>query len=115
MGEDPVKKQLNTAKRSACVILKKAGYTVERASNDIYCIVAMRGAEWRTIKVGLDSIIKCPWFIKEIKRLERLPCPDRIKKEVWVRVGREHNFKLYFYEHVQWFDESYNPTRDFDN
>lgn len=115
MSEEPMKKQLNTAKKSACSILEKAGYKIERASNNIYCIVAMRDAEWRAIKVGIKAILPSAWFLNEIKKLERLPCPDpkTIKKEVWIREKGEQNFCLYFYENNVWVDENLNPVNIF--
>ena len=112
MPEEAIKKQLNTAKKSVCIILQKAGYTIERASNSIYCVVAMRPTEWRAIKVGIKPIIASKWFLDEIRKLERLPCPDSktIKKEVWVRDQGEQNFCLYSYENNVWIDEDSNPV-----
>ena len=117
MSEEPFKKQLNTAKKSACNILRKAGYTIEKASNNIYCIVAMRGVEWRAIKVGTSSVLSSKWFLDEIRKFERLPCPDPriIKKEVWIREVGSHNFYLYFFENNQWIDEDFNPVGVFKN
>ena len=115
MPENPVKKQLNNAKKTACNILIKAGYKIERASNDIFCIIAMRGTEWRAIKVGVKPMITYPWFIEEVKKLERLPCPDqeKIKKELWIRAIGEHEFSRYSYENKQWYDEDFNPINIF--
>lgn len=117
MPEEAIKKQLNTAKKSACGILKKAGYKIERASNEIYCIVAMRKAEWRTIKVGIRPILSSAWFLGEVKKLEKLPCPDSktIKKEVWIRGKGEHDFRLYLYENDIWIDEDSNPVDIFES
>lgn len=107
MNEGDTKRQLNRAKKTACEILRSAGYRIERASNDIYCVVAMRDAEWRAIKIGLHSIIECPWFLKEIKKLENLPCPDprAIKKEIWLRERGVHNFIQYYWKDNRWFNE----------
>ena len=107
MGEDPVKKQLNRAKKNACKVLSVAGYKIERASNDIYCVVAMRDTEWRAIKIAIPSIIKCAWFLEEIKRFERLPCPDTkcIKKEIWLRKTNEQAFVQLHWENNKWFTE----------
>lgn len=107
MPESTVKKQLNRAKQAACQTLNKAGYKIERASNDIYCVVAMRDVEWRAIKIGTEQLQACLWFKKEVKRLERLPCPDstKIKKEVWIRSQNERGFCQYSWNGLQWINE----------
>jgi len=112
MAEEAIKKKLNHAKRSACKLLSSAGYKTERASNDIYCVVAMRDTEWRAIKIGIKSITACPWFIQEVRKLERLPCPNpkTIKKEVWLRSDGEHLFYQYHWDGSQWIDEDGEPT-----
>lgn len=107
MFDGDTKKQLNRAKKSACDILRQAGYKVEKASNDIYCVIAMRDAEWRAIKIGVLSIAKTPWFLREIKKLETLPCPDpkTIKKELWLRDRGEHNFMQFYWHNNKWHGE----------
>jgi len=113
--EKSLNKKLNTAKKSARNILKRAGYKIEITNNDIFCLSAMRKSEWRIIAVGIEEIIKCRWFKEQIKKLEKLPnpSPESIHKEVWVRDGGEYNFKLYFYENGQWVDEDFNPVNIF--
>lgn len=108
MPENSSKWQLNEAKRKACSILRSAGYKVEKSQNQTFCLTAMRDAEWRVIAIGMRNIIKCPWFLTQIKNLERLPTPDpkTIKKEIWIKEPGEQNFYLYHWFDGKWVDEN---------
>jgi hypothetical protein len=112
MPEKAVNQQLNTAKSTACKILIDAGYKIERANNQTFCLTAGRNSEWRVIAVGTRPIIKCPWFIEQVKRLEKYPCPDSnvIQKEVWIRGEGEHTFRQFVWKNSQWFDENLEPA-----
>ena len=111
MSEEAIKQQLNKAKKAACVALFKSGYEIEKASNDIYCVMAMRDAEWRAIKVGILSVVKCQWFLDGVKKLEQLPCPDskHIKKEVWLKQKRSRDFIQLYWKNNQWFTREGKP------
>jgi len=113
--ERNLNRKLNTAKKTACSILERAGYKIEITNNNIFCITAMRKSEWRIIAIGIEEIIKCHWFRNQIKKLERLPnpSPDTINKEIWIREEDGYNFRLYFYENGQWVDEDLNPVNIF--
>jgi hypothetical protein len=112
MPEDAVKKQLGRAKSAACAILQQAGYQIEKASNGTFCLTAARDAEWRVIAIGTKPIIKCPWFIEQVKRLEKYPCPNfqLIKKEVWIRGDDERAFRQLIWKDNRWLDENQEPV-----
>ena len=108
MPEKAVNKQLNTAKGAACKMLVDAGYKIERAHNQTFCLMAGRTSEWRIIAIGTESISKCPWFIEQVKRLEKYPCPNVqvIQKEVWIRGEGEHAFRQFTWKDNCWIDEN---------
>ena len=115
MPEKAVNKQLNTAKSAACKILIDAGYKIERANNQTFCLTAGRDSEWRVIAVGTQSIVKCLWFIEQIKRLEKYPCPNSqiIQKEVWLRGEGEHAFHQFTWKDNRWLNENLEPASIF--
>jgi hypothetical protein len=112
MPDKAITQKLNRAKKSACEILSKAGYKIEKTNNVTFCITAMRESEWRIIAVGIKDIIKCNWFDMQRKRLEKLPSPSPqlIKKEIWIREQGEHNFKIFSWENNQWVNEDWELT-----
>jgi hypothetical protein len=115
MPEKAVNKQLNTAKGAACKTLIDAGYKTERAYNLTFCILAARAAEWRIIAIGIEAIVKCPWFIEQVKRLEQYPCPNLpvIQKEVWIRGEGEHAFHQFTWKESRWINENLEPASIF--
>ena len=107
MPEESIKQQLNYAKRTAGDILLKAGYKIEKASNQTFCLTAMRDAEWRIIAIGTRPLIRCEWFKKQAGKLERLPTPDPkiIRKEIWIKEAGEHKFSIFCWKNNQWISE----------
>lgn len=115
MPEIAVKKKLNNAKKSVCRIFRKAGYKIQPASNELFCVIGMRHREWRCVKVGIKPIVSEAWFLREIKRLENMPCPDAktIKREIWIREEDGQNFNQFYWEDNQWFNENDEPVKNF--
>ena len=115
MPEKAVNKQLNTAKGAACKTLADAGYKTERAHNLTFCILAARAAEWRIIAIGIEAIVRCQWFVEQVKRLEQYPCPNpqTIQKEVWIRGEGEHAFRQFTWKENHWIDENLEPASIF--
>lgn len=114
MPEEAPNQKLNRAKKAACEILAKAGYKIEKTSNQIFCVQAMRAAEWRVIAIGITEFVDCHWFLQQIKALEKLPADSVfIQKEVWIRQSGEHNFNLYFWKANKWVNEDLDPIAKF--
>ena len=115
MSEEAVKKQLNKAKTVACTILARAGYKIEKANNSTFCLTAARDAEWRVIAIGTRPIIKCTWFMEQVKRLEKFPAPggNVLQKEVWIKGGDEHGFRQFYWKDNRWVDENMEPANIF--
>lgn len=115
MSEETINKKINRAKKTAALILKRAEYKVEPASNKTYCLNAMRQAEWRMVKIGIEEILNCNWFIKEVENLKKMPnpSPDKISKEMWIRAEGEYNFKIFYWKNGQWFNSDDNPVDPF--
>ncbi len=108
MPEKAVLKQLNKAKRGACKILSGAGYAVELANNNSFCLTAARDTEWRVVAIGTQKVVKCSWFLEQVRRLEKYPAPNVsiIKKEVWIKGDDEQNYHKYYWKNNQWVNEN---------
>jgi hypothetical protein len=115
MPEKAVMKQLRYAKDVACKILGQAGYKVEKAKNQTFCLTAARDSEWRIIAIGTDPVVRCTWFIEQIKRLEKFPLPDSriLQKEVWISRGEEYGFHQFCWKNNQWVDENLESANIF--
>ncbi len=115
MPEKAVNQQLNRAKGVACKILTDAGYKIERANNQTFCLTAGRDTEWRIIAIGIKSIVRCPWFMEQVKRLEQYPCPNPrvIQKEIWIRGDGEQGFRQFAWRDGRWIDENLEAADSF--
>jgi len=110
MSEEAIKKKLNKAKNAVCRILKSADYSFEKTSNNIYCIDAARDTEYRKIAIGIAEIKNCLWFKTQVKQLAEYPnpAPEVTSKEVWIREGGEHDFRVYYLKKNTWIDKQGN-------
>ena len=95
MSEEPIKKQLGRIKKKIINHLQSCDYEIIKSDNDTLCVIGARKSEWRCIKGHLKNIP-----LREVKRLENLPCPDidQIKKELWLREKDSNQFYKVFWD-----------------
>ena len=95
MPEEPIKQQLRRIKKKIISHLQSCDYEIIKSDNDTLCVIGARKAEWRCIKGHFRSIP-----LREVKRLENLPCPDvnQIKKELWLQEKDSDQFYKVFWD-----------------
>jgi hypothetical protein len=89
MSDDPIKQRYRRAKHCAAESLKNSGYGIIEPGGNPFDIIAVRYSEARFIRIVFGRI-----SANDIKACRALIVPPNCYREVWLRGGKNGDFKI---------------------